>query len=63
MPRSWEITWPPLTSVDLGSGERARRAAELLIDRIEDPSRAVERVKVEAQLCVRASTGTPRVRR
>ncbi len=57
------ITWPPLTSVDLGSAERARRAAELLIDRIEQPGRAVERVKVEAQLCVRASTGTPRARR
>ena len=54
------ITWPPLTSVDLGSGERARLAAELLIDRIEEPGRAVERVKVEAQLRVRASTGAPR---
>jgi LacI family transcriptional regulator len=57
------ITWPPLTSVDLGSAERARRAAELLIDRIENPGRAVERIKIEAKLCVRASTGAPRPRR
>ncbi|ONK14556.1 LacI family DNA-binding transcriptional regulator [Streptomyces sp. MP131-18] len=27
--------WPPLTSVDLGSSTRGRRAAELLLDRLE----------------------------
>ncbi|WP_059005684.1 LacI family DNA-binding transcriptional regulator [Streptomyces specialis] len=29
--------WPPLTSVDLGSSERGRLAAELLLDRLRDP--------------------------
>ncbi len=54
-----EITWPPLTSVDLGSKERARRAVELLLDRIERPARAAERVHVEAELWVRASSMEP----
>jgi LacI family transcriptional regulator len=58
-----QIMWPPLTSVDLGSAERARRAAELLIDRIDEPSRPIERIQVKAQLCVRASTGTARKKR
>ena len=35
-----ELTWPALTTIDLGSAERARIAAELLFSRIEDPSRA-----------------------
>ena len=52
-----EITWPALTSVDLGSGERARRAVELLLERIEDPTRAPVRVQVKAELRVRASSG------
>lgn len=52
-----EITWPTLTSVDLGSGERARRAVELLLERIEDPARAPVRVQVKAELHVRASSG------
>ena len=30
-----EHTWPPLTTVDLGSAERARLAAELLLKRID----------------------------
>lgn len=51
-----KIAWPPLTSVDLGSAERARRAAGLLLDRIGAPDRPVERITVEAQLRVRAST-------
>ncbi|WP_233580455.1 LacI family DNA-binding transcriptional regulator [Streptomyces triticirhizae] len=32
-----QVGWPPLTSVDLGSSERGRRAAELLLDRLEGP--------------------------
>ncbi|MBA3844220.1 MAG: substrate-binding domain-containing protein, partial [Actinobacteria bacterium] len=50
------ITWPPLSSVDLGSEERARRAVELLMDRIEQPARPTERIHVEARLVVRASS-------
>ncbi|TDC61148.1 LacI family DNA-binding transcriptional regulator, partial [Streptomyces hainanensis] len=30
--------WPPLTSVDLGSAERGRRAARMLLDRLEAPA-------------------------
>jgi hypothetical protein len=33
-----------------------------LIDRIEDPSRPPARVQVDAELRVRASSGTPRRR-
>lgn len=52
-----EVTWPPLTSVDLGSAERATIAAELLLDRIESPGREPQVVGVEPRLVVRASTG------
>ena len=54
-----ELTWPPLTTVDLGSSERARIAAELLLARIEVPERAVQVVGVEPRLVIRASTGAP----
>jgi LacI family transcriptional regulator len=52
-----ELLWPPLTTVDLGSAERARVAAELLLHRIERPARKVRIVDVEPQLVVRASCG------
>lgn len=54
-----EHTWPPLTTVDLGSAERARLAAELLLARIEKPSRRTRHVgiAVEPRLVVRASCG------
>jgi LacI family transcriptional regulator len=51
-----ELTWPALTTIDLGSAERARIAAELLFKRIEDPSREPESVSVDPRLVVRAST-------
>jgi LacI family transcriptional regulator len=51
-----EVTWPTLTSVDLGSAERARLAAELLLQRIEEPGRATQVVGVEPELVVRASS-------
>ena len=35
-----EHTWPPLTTVDLGSAERARLAADLLLKRIDQPAPA-----------------------
>jgi LacI family transcriptional regulator len=54
------IAWPALTSVDLGSGERARRAAALLLERIAQPSRAPEWIRVEPKLVVRASSARPR---
>jgi LacI family transcriptional regulator len=52
-----ELTWPPLTTVDLGSAERARIAAELLVSRINDPAREPRVVGVEPRLVVRASSG------
>jgi LacI family transcriptional regulator len=52
-----EVTWPTLTTVDLGSAERARIAAELLLERIEQPEREPEVVGVQPSLVVRASSG------
>lgn len=54
------IAWPALTSVDLGSSERARRAASLLFDRIEGLERAPERILVAPKLVVRASSAQAR---
>ncbi len=51
------LTWPALTTVDLGSSERARIAAELLLARIDDPTREAQVVGVEPRLVVRASSG------
>lgn len=52
-----DVMWPTLTSVDLGSAERARVAAELLVDRIESPELEPRLVVVEPRLVVRASSG------
>jgi LacI family transcriptional regulator len=51
-----ELTFPALTSVNLGSAERGRRAAELLLARIEDPDRAPRRIVVQPALSIRSST-------
>jgi LacI family transcriptional regulator len=51
------VTSPQLTTVDLGSGERARIAAELLLARIARPSRRARSVGVEPHLVVRESSG------
>jgi LacI family transcriptional regulator len=51
------VTSPPLTSVDLGSADRARIAAELLLARIEHPNRRPRNVVVEPRLVVRESCG------
>ncbi|MEV5609313.1 LacI family DNA-binding transcriptional regulator [Streptomyces sp. NPDC052225] len=54
--------WPPLTSVDLGSTERGRRAAELLLERLgieaptDDPP-TPRSTTAPPRLVVRASTG------
>ena len=58
-----EVTWPTLTSVDLGSAERARMAAELLLERIEAWRASRVSVGVEPRLVVRASSGASRDRR
>jgi LacI family transcriptional regulator len=51
------VSWPPLTSVDLGSSERARIAAELLLKRIEHPNRRPRTLGIEPRLVVRDSCG------
>jgi LacI family transcriptional regulator len=53
------VTSPQLTTVDLGSAERARIAAELLLLRIDQPSRRLRSVSVEPRLVVRQSCGSP----
>ena len=53
-----EVSWPALTSVDLGSAERARLAVELLLERIENPELEPRVVGVEPRLVVRASSGS-----
>lgn len=47
---------PPLTSVNLGSAERATRAAELLMHRIAHPESPVSRLVVDPSLTIRASS-------
>ncbi len=52
-----QVATPALTSVDLGSHERGRLAASLLLERLEDPDRAPQRLVVPPRLRVRGSTG------
>lgn len=53
-------SWPPLTSVDLGSAERGRIAARMLVSRLEGgdvpPGSAVRCETVAPRLVVRASS-------
>ena len=49
---------PNLTSVDLGSAERGRRAAELLLARLRDPQRTAQHVVVQPSLVTRKSTAS-----
>ncbi|MEV4264180.1 LacI family DNA-binding transcriptional regulator [Kribbella sp. NPDC049584] len=51
-----EQCFPTLTSVNLGSAERGRRAAELLLARIEDNDRTPRRIVVQPSLSIRRST-------
>jgi LacI family transcriptional regulator len=53
------VTSPQLTTVDLGSGERAKIAAELLLARIARPGRRARSVGVEPRLVIRESCGAP----
>jgi LacI family transcriptional regulator len=49
-------SWPALSSVSLGSAERGRAAAELLLDRLQGGEREPRVVTVPPRLVVRAST-------
>ncbi|UNO42636.1 LacI family DNA-binding transcriptional regulator [Streptomyces sp. MST-110588] len=52
--------WPPLTSVDLGSAERGRIAARMLLDRLREPAEGprapARRETVAPRLVIRASS-------
>jgi LacI family transcriptional regulator/LacI family repressor for deo operon, udp, cdd, tsx, nupC, and nupG len=61
---------PPLTAVRQPSYELGRRAAELLLQRVEDPKRSTSLVVLQPELVVRQSCGAgggpksrPRTRR
>ena len=49
-------SWPSLTSVSLGSAERGKAAAELLLDRLQHGEREPRVVTVPPRLVVRSST-------
>jgi LacI family transcriptional regulator len=50
------VTTPTLTSVSLGSTERGRLAARLLLERLKEPDREPQRVAVQPRLRVRGSS-------
>ena len=54
---------PALTSVSLAAFERGRLAAQLLTDRMADPSSRLRSVLVEPELVIRASSAPKRSRR
>ena len=58
-----ELATPTLTSVSLGSEERGRIAATMLLDRLRDPNRSAARATVQPRLVLRASSEPVRPRR
>ena len=58
-----EVTWPTLTTSTSARPSERRIAAELLLERIDDPAREPRVVGVEPRLVVRASSGGARERR
>ncbi|MEV4472496.1 LacI family DNA-binding transcriptional regulator [Nonomuraea sp. NPDC049504] len=52
-------SWPSLTSVSLGSAERGKAAAELLLERLQGDDGGPKRVTVAPRLAIRASTAGP----
>ncbi len=55
-----EFATPGLTSVSLGSEERGRLAATMLLDRLGDPHRRASRVTVQPELVLRESSAPRR---
>lgn len=51
-----ELTFPRLTSVDLGAAERGRRAAQLLLSRLDDASLPARCERVAPSLVIRDSS-------
>jgi LacI family transcriptional regulator len=54
-----QLTTPSITSVNLGSAKRARKAANLLLSRLEDRDLPPRVVVVEPKLTIRESSGDP----
>lgn len=52
-------SWPSLTSVSLGSAERGKAAAELLLERLRGDDGDPKRITVAPRLAIRASTAGP----
>lgn len=52
---------PSLTTVRVNTEEVGRRGVRLVFDRMDDPERPPQHVRVPAELVVRASTGAPPV--
>ncbi len=50
---------PPLTAVSQPTYELGATAARLLLERLRDPDRPVQRIRLQTQLVVRASCGAP----
>ena len=50
---------PPLTAVAQPAEELGRIAAQLLLERLDDPKRTVRQVVLPTRLMVRASCGAP----
>ncbi|MDX6579549.1 MAG: LacI family transcriptional regulator, partial [Gaiellales bacterium] len=53
------LCFPTLSSVDLGSAERARIAVKLLLARLESPGDPPRRIRIPARLVTRASAPEP----
>jgi LacI family transcriptional regulator len=51
-----QMAFPQISSVSLGSETRGRRAAELLLERIDEPDLPPRRIEVPPSLAVRASS-------
>lgn len=54
-----QLTTPTLSSVDLGSAKRARKAAKLLLSRLENRDLPPRVVVVKPSLTIRESSGAP----
>ena len=57
-----ETSTPGLTTLEEFAGEIGRRAAEMLIDCVENPGRAYSNVTLKPELILRESTGPARAR-
>lgn len=57
-----DVCHPGLTSVDLGSAARGRKAAQLLLARMDDPAQPARAVRVPPSLQQRGSTVTARTK-